>query len=205
MGHVVQLYELLRDRSSINALKVLYDQEFVFKTAHTMPLDVLASRIGLTPEGFASTAGNLIDSGLIAKEESPDNGVILSLRAKGKKFVERFDMLRDVFADKIEKEEQQYFKIDYDLSDSENRLVILCYKMQSELGGSVLLRTLAQEAYPHKEASKVLGAVSKQVSKLVGLNLLKREENDDGVLLEVTSSGERLVKNQLLEKVPKPF
>ncbi|MBI4738642.1 hypothetical protein HY772_03635 [Candidatus Woesearchaeota archaeon] len=195
----IRMYDILKKRLAINILKALYDQEFVQKAAHTISLANLCARLGVQAKNLEKSLVLLVGANMITKEDSGDaNGTILSLRNKGKRFVEQFDILRDIFFDK--KEEQKFFKINYELTALEKRLLMLCYKMQSESATPIPLRSLALEAYPHQEPSKMTGTVSRYITKLASLNLVKKERQSDGFFIGVTESGEKVVKNQLMEK-----
>ncbi|MBI5398765.1 hypothetical protein HZB03_04845 [Candidatus Woesearchaeota archaeon] len=195
----IRMYDILKERSAINILKVLYDHEFVQKAAHTISLAILCALLGVRANDMEKPLALLVRANMITKEYSGDaNRTILSLRNKGKRFVEQFDILRDIFVDK--KEDQKFFQINYELTTFEKKLLALCYKMQLENATPVPLRSLALEAYPHQEPSKTTGTVSRYITKLAGLNLVKKEQQSDGLFVEVTESGEKVVKNQLIEK-----
>lgn len=194
------LHDILKERLSINILKILYDQEFVYKTAHTITLDNLCGRLDVDTSSAEKSVALLIAANMITKEDSGDvKGAILSLRMKGKKFLQQFDVLRDIFLEK--KEEQKFFHINYSLTALEKRLLVLCSKMQSESESPISLRSLALEAYPHQDPGKTIGTVSRYVTKLAGLNLVKRKKSVAGVFVEVTESGQKVIKNQLMETI----
>ncbi|MFC1742070.1 hypothetical protein ACFL3V_06040 [Nanoarchaeota archaeon] len=189
----MKLYTLLRDRASINILKILYDNEVV-GGKYSMKYSELKGKLGFSGR---STLENLELVEMIAQETNGGGKTVLSITAKGKEFVDHFDKLIAVFEGR--KEEQKAFTVEYDLTQSEQRLLVLCSKVKSETGGVVELQALTHEVYPYKDPAKVSGVVAKNAKKLEELNLFVRHEKKNGVFFDITESGERVVKEQLLE------
>ncbi|MBI5880596.1 hypothetical protein HZB90_00525, partial [archaeon] len=133
---------------------------------------------------------------LIASETNNCGERILSLTQKGKEFAEQFDKLRLVLDGK--KQEQKAYEVKYGLTAMEQRILLMCAKIRSETRQMVPLQTLTQEVYPYQDIGKKSGSVSKYAKKLEELNLLKREKINNRTLLDVTESGERVIKEQFL-------
>jgi predicted transcriptional regulator len=189
----MRLYTLLRDRASINILKILYDNEFGEAKKHTMQYSEMKGKLVVGENG--STISNLEKAGLISAEQTGE--LVLSITKKGKEFVEQFDKLVEVMAGK--KQEQKAYQVQYSLTPLEQRMLILCAKMKSESGGIVPLKTLTQEVYPYKDPGLKSGTVSKYAKKLEELNLLLRVKRNNRTFFDVTESGERVIKEQFLE------
>ena len=61
-----------------------------------------------------------------------------------------------------------------------------------------MLKDLTQEVYPVNADSRQ-STVSRYVTKLENLNLMKKIKENNRVLVDVTDSGERVVKQQFIE------
>jgi predicted transcriptional regulator len=190
----MHLYHLLKDRASINILKILYDNEYTEKKSHTMTYSEVKAK--LTVSEMVDTLAKLQEVLLIASETNNGGERILSLTQKGKEFVEQFDRLREVMSGK--KQEQKAYEVKYGLTAMEQRILSMCAKMKSETRQMVPLQTLTQEVYPYQDVSKKSSSVSKYAKKLEELNLLKRVKVNNRMLLDVTETGERVIKEQFL-------
>ncbi|MBU2561395.1 MAG: hypothetical protein KKD17_03790 [Nanoarchaeota archaeon] len=187
------LYTLLKDRASINILKILYDNETADKK-YTMLYPDMKSRLHASES--TSTLPNLVQAGLISTEKTEKGSIVLSITKKGKQFVEHFDRLVEVMSGK--KEEQKAYQVQYGLTPMEQRILVLCMKMKSESGGAVPLKMLTQEAYPYKEPASKTGAVSRYAKRLEELNLLTKFKKNNRTFLDITESGERVIKEQFM-------
>jgi predicted transcriptional regulator len=190
----MHLYSLLKDRASINILRILYDNEVVDKKSHTMTHSEVKAK--LTVSEMVDTLAKLQEVLLIASETNNGGERILSLTQKGKEFVEQFDKLRLVLDGK--KQQQKAYEVKYGLTAMEQRILLMCAKIKSETRQLVPLQTLTQEVYPYQDVSKKSGSVSKYAKKLEELNLLKRVKMNNRMMLDVTESGERVIKEQFL-------
>jgi predicted transcriptional regulator len=190
----MQLYPLLRDRASINILRILYDNEVVEKKSHTMTHPEVKAKLMVSE--MAGTLTNLQEALLIASEKNNGGERILSLTQKGKEFVEQFDRLREVMNGK--KQEQKAYEVKYGLTAMEQRILLMCAKIKSETRQLVPLQTLTQEVYPYQDVGKKASSVSKYAKKLEELNLLKKVKMNNRTLLDVTETGERVIKEQFL-------
>lgn len=194
----MQLYPLLKDRASINILKVLYDNEVAAKK-YTMGYPELKAKLAVN-EG-TSTLDNLKQAELITSEGNGNGELILSITQKGKDFIDAFDKL--VVVMNGEKKEQQAYKIEYDLTWLEQRILVLCSKIRSETGSVVGLSSLTQEVYPYKDPARTSGTISKYAKKLEELNLISRIRRNNRTFFETTETGERVV-HEKLQEAPEP-
>lgn len=191
----MRLYDILSDRMTVNMLRVLYDQEYVHKTAHTMQFYKLRALLGGLDLDHVL---KLEACGLLTAEKVEDSFVV-SLNKNGKEFVEQLDKLRILVEDqKTVKAKKEYFKVEYDLTSIEQKALVLCHKMQSENGGGVLLDNLVHEIYPGSSLGRK-SVVSRYMNKLARLNLVSKVAKDKNVFFELTSSGAKVLKNQLME------
>jgi len=188
----MKLYTLLKDRASINILKILYDNEFTEKKEHTM----YYSEIKKVVADSVSTLPNLMEAGLISTDNG-NNGVVISITQKGKEFIEQFDRLVHVVNGA--KHEQKAYQVKYDLTALEQRILLLCAKIKSETGKQVDLKTLTQEVYPYKEPESKRSAISKYAKKLEELNLLRKVKINNRTFFDVTDSGEKTIREQFIE------
>lgn len=191
------LYEILNHRGCLNVLKELYDVECVYKTAHSIKLSEIKVKLPVQLN-LALSSRYLHDEGLIELDETDDD-TIIALTSKGKDFFEQFDKLKKVFKGEVKKKEVT--RIEYNLTELEQKILILCYKLQTEMGTIVPLRNLTQEVYPHKNTSNRIGAISQYVSKLEELNLMEKVKTDQKTYAKVTPSGEKAIENQFMQSV----
>lgn len=194
----MSLFEILSKRAGINILKMLYDNEILEKKSYTLKLSEIKQKLNLSKKP-SETLLLLQQAKLIELETTSDSSdMVLSITKKGRNFMENFKALKASFeATGVEKPIADY-KIEYALTDLEKRILVLCYKLQKEKGGVVLLNYLTQEVYPLNADSKV-GTVSRYVAKLEKLNLMQKIKQNNKLHVEVTNSGERVVKQQLME------
>ncbi|MBW2965311.1 hypothetical protein KY363_07680 [Candidatus Woesearchaeota archaeon] len=194
----MQLYPLLKDRASINILKILYDNESSAKK-YTMGYSELKAKLAVS-EGL-STLDNLRAAELITSEGNGNGELVLSITQKGKDFIDAFDKLLAVMSG--QKKEQHAYKVEYDLTVLEQRILVICSKIKSETGAAVALANLTQEVYPYKDPVRTSGTISKYAKKLEELNLLLRIRKNNRTFFDTTESGERVVQEKLQE-APEP-
>ncbi len=187
----MQLHHLLKDRASINILKILYDNEFGESKKHTMHYSELCEKINVASESIY----NLFSSGLINADDGQTDK-IFSITQKGKQFIEQLDKLRDIMDGK--KETPRAYQVQYSLTQLEQRILLLCSKMKSETGKPVQLKILTQEVYPYVDPASKSSSVSKYAKRLEELNLIKRIKESNRTMFEVTESGERAIKEQFM-------
>ncbi len=190
----MQLYTLLKDRASINILKILYDNEK--NKSYSMRLSDIQQKLAAPLSQF--TIKNLKDAGLLTIDHQPEENItIIAITKKGKSFIGQFDRLIDAF-NGIEKKKRAY-QVKYDLTDLEQRILIMTRKMISETGKPITITTLTQEVYPYQEPAKKRNTVSKYVKRLADINLLKKTSKNNKTFIDMTPSGERTIKEQFME------
>lgn len=193
----MSLYEILNERGCMNLLKELYDVQFILKTAHTLKLSEVALKLPKKLNLHKSLA--FLSQAELVDVEKLEHDTIISMTNKGKAFFSQFDALKKVLENEITKVEGP--RIEYGLTDLEKRILILCYKIQSEIGTLVPLRMLTQEVYPHKDPSNRIGAISRYVSKLQELQLMEKVKTEQKSFAKVTETGERVINQQFVESV----
>ena len=191
----MRLHTILQDRTCINILKVMHINEYIEKKSHTMTYTQLRQVLGMA-NGIASLR-NLACSGLIAKEAIHEE-LVLSMTAKGRKFIEHFDQLVDVYTGAHQ--DVPAFKIQYELTETEKRIILCCYTIKTEHGGEIPLSELAKQVYSLKKPEKSKGTLSKNIKRLEELNLIKKEVRGKQAFLDTTPSGERVAKEQILQE-----
>jgi DNA-binding MarR family transcriptional regulator len=185
----MRMHSILSDRTSVNILKMMHDNEYVQKKSHTMTYSQLRDRLEIAQ--CVKSLRNLSDSGMIAKQAVHEE-LVLSMTEKGRKFVEQFDKLVLVFNGV--KEEQHAYNVHYELTEMENKILLNMFKMKSEVGAEIALEDVALEVYPHKEAAKSKSAVSKHLKKLEQLHLVTKNVKQNRAFLDMTQSGERVAR-----------
>ena len=190
----MQLYPLLKDRSSINILKALNDNEFGSDGKHTMLHYELKQKLTIREGQF--TIALLESSGLIATDKG-NNGLVLSITLKGKEFLEAFDKLVEITSGK--KTASRAYQVQYSLTGLEKKILLVCSKINAESGKPVDLKTLTQEVYPYTEPNARKSSLSKSAKKLEDLNLIRKIKENNRVFFDVTESGEKALKDQFME------
>ncbi len=189
----MHLHTLLKDRASINILKILYDNEAQQKR-YTMSYVDMKDRLAVPETPF--TIPNLEKAELITTEKSEAGQLYLSITQKGKEFITQFDKIVAIMHGK--KEEPKAYQVEYNLTQMEQRILVLCSKIKSETGSRVPLKTLTQEVYPYTEPSSRSGTVSKYAKKLEELNLIERKKKSNRTFFDITDTGERVIKEQFM-------
>src|SRR3972149_12216976 len=108
------LYEVLKERRSINLLKSIYDREIIHRRSHTTKLSDIMEN---TPFEDVAPAIELLESHGMISHETVQGEHIVTITEKGKNFAEAFDFMRRIFKDEIKKEEQ--VRISYQLQGEE--------------------------------------------------------------------------------------
>ncbi len=191
----MDLYTLLKDRASINILKILYDTELDNK--YTLKYSELQSRL-LVPEN-SSSVSNLKEAGLISVDfqASQPDSMVLSITKKGKLFFEQFDKLKRSLDEK--KDSKKAFRIDYSLTEIEQRILVIAHKIILESGKPITMTALTQEVFPYHSPASKRSLVSKHVKRLVQLNLLEKVSQGNKSLIDISRSGKRVIRDQFME------
>ncbi|MBW2967877.1 hypothetical protein KY362_05315 [Candidatus Woesearchaeota archaeon] len=186
------LYPLLKDRASINILKILYDNEVVDKTYCMSEWD-LDERLPMRMN--RRTLALLRQSGLVSAEQTQDNGTVLSITQKGKDFVTQFDKLIEIMRD--EKAEVKAYKVEYDLTEEEQKMLTICFQLHNRGEKYIERHTLAAEMYPMMDITGKIDEIMETAARLQKLNLLDDYTDVDGHYFLITEVGERVVKEQM--------
>jgi len=181
------LYDILKNRAAVNILKQLSENEF--RKAYTTPASDF--------RGDEEAISLLSAEKLIYNEDS-----LLSISEKGKKFIEVFDNLVSVFNEKAS-EKKPSIAIEYGLSEFEKKIIFLLFRIQRETGEDVPLLFLTQELFPYEDAGRRKLRVSRELSKLEQLNLIKKIKKERNVFAQITESGMKVVKRQIVTEVKK--
>lgn len=193
----MKLYPLLKDRNAVNILKLLYDNEVTNRDSYTLSLSEAKKRLGmlLPPK---ESALRLSSFRLIAID-SVDNDYIMSITNKGKEFIEVFDQLIELLQpDKVGK---KAISIKYELTINEKKILALAYKISRESGMDyIALKTLAQELYPYNQQGKT-SIISRYVSKLEEINLMKKKREGRETFVNVTDKGLKTIREQYLKEL----
>ena len=196
----MRLRDILTDKAAINILKFLYDMESKEKAVYSSKISDIEQRFYSFGDINHSTA-ILKHFELINLDELKE-GRIASISAKGKHFIDIFDKLVQITHKDYglkNKEKSKSFKIEYNLTPNEKRIMVVIFKLSKELGNKpVSLQELTQEIYPTNGSSKK-ASIARYASKLAELNLIEKEKVKNKILLKLTPTGERTIKEQLIE------
>jgi len=194
MKQEAMLFEVLKDRIGVNMLKILYDNEYVMKTSHTMQLYRLNAALSNTV-----TLSNILrmeSIGLVTAEKIEDT-FILSITSKGKKFIEQLTELKQLIEAKPKSTTtRKYFTVEYEISEIGKKILLNCQKIQ-EKGQKATLKKLTNKLFP-KEKTKKVSYVSKQLKEVEELKLIEKNEKNKTIEIVLTDSGKRVVKNQII-------
>ncbi|HII71803.1 TPA: hypothetical protein HA265_03545 [Candidatus Woesearchaeota archaeon] len=186
----MSLYTLLKDRASINILKILYDNESSNKS-YTMDYSELRRCLS-TPES-PLTINNLEHAGLVTVEANGSSSKVLAITKKGKMFIDRFDRLKLVLDGK--KTEEKAYKIKYDLTEDEQAVLSKVDEL-TKGGHPITLTVLEKNLFPRNRAGPKRGVMTRHMNRLVQLNLLEKIKKSNKFYYDITKSGERVVQEQ---------
>lgn len=193
----MKLHRILKDRTAIRILKMLYDQE-AMKKGYSMKLSYAKNRLGMV-----LSPGNSVE--ILAKHglvgiDHVGNDMVMSITNKGKEFIEIFDQLIELFAGKNKAMQAEKVKVRYELTMQEKRIIVLCYKISREIGREfIALKILVEELYPNlpNQANKT-STVSRYISGLEELRLMERKKEGRNSYVKVTEKGLKTIKEQYL-------
>lgn len=197
--------DILEDRVAVNILKLIHDREVVDKHSYFTSLDDIRRNIVLRAN-FKKSLELLSHAGLVDMDMAQGT-TIVCITEKGKVFINHFDQLialvrsgpKDISAEK-------HFRIEYDLSPVEKRMLVICYKMQNENGAlPISLGSLAQELYPYGSPESKRSSISRSISRLAGLNLCEKIRQGRTVAMRLTESGMNLIRNENAPSSPRPM
>ncbi len=194
---LMALYDILANRPCIWILKQLYDQETAEKKVYTMNLSKIGEKTGLKEK--AARFVLILSENKLVHIDDVENDKVICLTQKGKDFFKQFERLKIVFEGKEEIMQKKMVRIEYDLTELEKRTLIMAYRMGKETGGLISVKDLIKEMYPYENNSKKTAPVSKNIAKLVKLNLLSKTKIMKENFISLTDAGKRTIKEQLIE------
>ncbi|MBW2982089.1 hypothetical protein KY343_04370 [Candidatus Woesearchaeota archaeon] len=195
------LRDLLTDYASINILKFLYDRESENNSIYSIKFKEIIKKFpqfkNIEKSLFILKKLNLIDEDL-SKEDK-----IIVISGKGKHFIDIFDklvQLTSIKNDLENKKLQKSFQIKYDLNQKEKKIMVLVYKLSKETGNNkVLFDDLIRELYPKNNVNT--SEIEKNINQLEDLNLVEKTQVKNKSFIELTPTGERTIKEQLVESL----
>ena len=185
-------YEILKDRGAVRILKLLYDNEVISKKSYSLELSFINEALGPVQ---LNSVNVLIKYGLIVSDDG-ENGKILSITEKGKQFITILDQIIFLLTKKEVKKEAS-IAVTYDLTDTEEKILLVLSKMQKETGDLVQLKSLTQEIGHYKKSI----SLSKPIARLEQIGLVYKIKKDKAVLLSVTESGEKVINRQIVKEI----
>jgi predicted transcriptional regulator len=178
----MKLFSILKNRNSINILKILLDNEKNNKIS--TPKAEIKDRIRFSKRPIK----NLIKADLINTD-----GYSLSINAKGKEFLEAFTNLRNTYHRKPSP--KKAFQVIYNLTTSEKRILLLTKQISEELNTETIPMQYIMQEFPINKEN-----IIKQINNLTDLRLLERFKKEDQTLLKITETGKKTVIEQHLEE-----
>jgi len=191
------LYDILKDRSTVNALKMLYEHAVIQKKGHTIKLKDLNNQL---PSPIGLHHITLLDKHDLIQQDTTDEDVILSISMKGREFIEAFDSLVELMHGK--KEQKSNAKIEYHLTEVEKRILVMILRIGNEIGkDNVTLKQLTRELFPTEIYERKSATVSKQTKRLEDISLTKRTRKGREVIILLTEKGNKIIKDQFLQGI----
>lgn len=181
----MSMHTLLKDRASINILKILYTNE-TKNNSFTMTYSEMKHTLVLPETPF--TLPNLKQAGLITIENGGET--VLAITKKGKSFIDQFDKLIDAFNGK--KKTPRAFKVKYDLDDIEEKILDKIEDIEK-----ATIKTITKALFPRAKLETKKRIVTKHIKRLEELNLLKKIQQGREKIIELTESGARVIEEQL--------
>ncbi len=195
----MSLYRFLSDRDAVNLLKFLYQKEVVEKASFTYKLSLAREKTGRRLR--QKTVNTLCRDELITTDEA-EGQTYLSITAKGKEIIESFDALVDIYHGASPQVGHSGVHVRYELTNQEKRILLIATRIAKENNLTyVPLKALAQELYPRDGPSKKMSLVSRYVNRLVELNLVHKEHEDNKAAITVTDKGYKAIKKQYLKGI----
>ena len=193
----MHLRALLNDRTAINILKILYDNEVLEKSSYTMRLSQAKQKLSLAAMPVSS-AELLSSAGLMAFDRV-NGDCVMSITNKGKEFIEIFDQLVDLCRPQIA--ETRAVRIRYELTGIEKKILIIAYRIGKEAGTDfIALKTLVQELYPYDQKGKT-AIVSRYIRKLEEIALVERKKDGRNTVVKLTEKGFKTIREQYLREL----
>ena len=198
----MRLRDLLTDFAAINVLKFLFDMESKNKSVYSINL----SKIQQNFNNFKNIDNsiNILEKLDLINVDSLKEDKIISISAKGKHFIDIFDKLIQITEKKKlaeNKHNNKSFQIKYHLTPKEKKIMVVVFKLSKELGDKpVSLQDLTRELHPTNTENHMHN-ISNYASKLAKLNLIDKTKIKMQVFLKLTPTGERTIKEQLVESL----
>jgi len=198
----MRLRDLLTDFAAINVLKLLYDMELKNNSIYSTKLSNVKERFN-NFKNIDNSINNLKNFELISIDFLKEDKII-SISAKGKHFMDIFDKLAKI-TDNREKAEnkkiKKSFQIKYNLTPKEKKIMIVLFKLSKEIGDKpVSVQDLTREIHP-TNGDKNTSTIKRYATKLAKLNLIEKMEIKSQQYLKLTPTGERTIKEQLVESL----
>lgn len=185
------VYKILKNRAAVNILKLLYDNEVVHRKSYSMALGDIKASLGVL---FPNQAVDILARNNLIVADETDSGMALSITEKGKQFITVLDQL--IFLMRAKEIQGNNIALTYELTDMEEKILLVLYKLQKEIGDIVPLKNLTQEIHHYKKQKPL----SKPISRLEELGLICKMKKGRLIFLGITDSGERVINTQLVSE-----
>ena len=86
-----------------------------------------------------------------------------------------------------------------DLTQTQKLIFLTIYEMEKQLGQEISIRSLAELLYKEKEYDQVRSMLSRFISELTDLSLVKKKRVGKQVYVSTTTQGARIAKQAIVE------
>lgn len=190
------LYDILANRPCIWILKQLYDQETAEKKVYTINLSKIGKIIGLNEKAVQFAI--ILSKNKLIHIDDIENDKVICLTQKGKEFFKQFERLKIILEAETDFKQKRAVRIEYDLTDIEKKTLMMAYRMGKETGGLISVKDLTKEMHPYENYSRKAASVSKNINRLVKLNLMSKTKIMRENFVSLTDAGKRTIKEQLI-------
>ena len=190
LGTEMRLYELLQDRAAINVLKALYDTE-VEQRSYSINMAVLQQRFSAFGSIPAATQ-RLLSTGLVGADEV-NGDVVVSITARGKRFIEIFDQLSAALNGRPKP--PNGMALQYELVPIERQMLALAERIPQQNGKRASLHTIAKELYPQEIPAKKIALLKRHADQLQQLGLAQCSQVARNFFVTVTENGRRALES----------
>jgi len=198
----MRLRDLLTDFAAINILKFLYDMELKNTSIYSTKLSNIQQKFNYFKN--IDNSINILKNFELINLDLLKEDQIISISAKGKDFMDIFDKLAQITNKKNEpqnKKMNKSFQIKYHLTPKEKKIMVVIFKLSKELGDKpVSFYDLTREIHPTNTENYIQN-VLRYTSKLAKLNLVDKIKEKTQIMVKLTPTGERTIKEQLVESL----
>ena len=124
---------------------------------------------------------------------------LLAIEQKLMKFEER--VMEETEEESVE-EAVKVKKEDFieDLTQTQKLIFLTIYELEKQIGQEISIRSLAEVLYKEKEYDQVRSMLSRFISELTNIDLVKKKRTGKQVFVSTTAQGARIAKQAIVER-----